>query len=77
MFPRTIHQHIHTNPHPTTTPHTHPQLEIDSGTELSAAILMEELHPQQTAYRPKFNKPAPPANRRKAGRQNNRNGDQN
>ncbi len=53
--------------------HTNAQIEIDSGSEVSKDNLMDELHPQQTAYRPKFDRPRPPANRRKGGRQNARN----
>ena len=41
-----------------------PQIEIDSGKELSESYIMEEVHPSQQAYRPKFMKPPGPARRR-------------
>ena len=40
-----------------------PQLEIDSGAELTAAFLQEELHPTKSLNRPKFAKPKGPQNR--------------
>lgn len=48
------------------------QVEISSGDELSEAFLMDELHPQTHAYRPKFIKPPPPSGRRRSKSPNNR-----
>ena len=40
------------------------QIEIDSGKDLNESYIMEEVHPSQQAYRPKFMKPPGPARRR-------------
>jgi twinfilin-like protein len=40
------------------------KIEVDSGKELSESYVMEEVHPSQQAYRPKFMKPPGPARRR-------------
>lgn len=42
------------------------QVEIDDPKELSEAYLMDEVHPQQMAYRQKFMRPPPPANRKRS-----------
>ena len=39
-------------------------MEIDSGKDLCESYIMEEVHPSQMAYRPKFMKPPGPAHRR-------------
>ena len=41
----------------------HTQIEIDIGKDLSEAYIMEEVHPSQHAYRPKFMKPPGPTRR--------------
>ena len=42
------------------------QIEIDSGKDLSEAYIMDEVHPQQQAYKPKFMKPPGPSGRRRS-----------
>lgn len=42
------------------------KIEIDSGKDLSESYVMEEVHPSQQAYRPKFMKPPGPQGRRRS-----------
>ncbi|KAL5515839.1 hypothetical protein EMCRGX_G001071 [Ephydatia muelleri] len=42
------------------------KIELESGEELNEAYIMSEVHPQVTAYKPKFNKPPPPGNRKRS-----------
>jgi len=42
------------------------KIEMDSGSILNEAYLMDELHPQKTAYRPQFMRPPPPSNRKRS-----------
>lgn len=39
------------------------QIEIDSADELTEEFLIDEIHPKQNIYKPKFSKPKGPLNR--------------